>query len=204
MANVASHRFLTHYTNKQGYESIMQSGKIRPSTVAGVKNTHYGQGVYFTPLDNSEIGIFGPYDFIRRVFNDVTEYAVDRVQYFITVSVQPEWRAQVAREVRTMGPIDDIWLVPSPDELDISNHIMFHGKTSIGYAVDEMRNKETAARDYAYQLNEQVRADRLKQPEAPYREPRRAEYVFIDGRTVKRPEGWDEDYFYCGITPGGQ
>jgi len=184
---------LTHYTNKQGYDAILASKKIRASTISGIKNTHYGKGAYFTPIGPTEIGILGPYDFTRRTFNDVTPYAVDRLQYFITVKVDVNWHPMVAFEPKTGHHIDDIWVIPGVSDINIAGHILFHGKTSIGHAIDQIKNQQTAARDYAFKLTEEHKARKAKPHEHHDPPPRKTPFVFIDGRTVKRPEGWNED-----------
>ncbi|KAI2626639.1 hypothetical protein GGR54DRAFT_478580 [Hypoxylon sp. NC1633] len=175
----------------------MRSKSIWPSTVDGIKNTHYGKGVYFTPIAPTEIGMYknGIYESTRLIFNDVTAYSVDRMQYYIGVQVDEAWRPLVARDPRHGFQIKDIWLVASAnDALDIKSRIIDHGTTVVYRAIEELRKtgKDAPARDYAYQLNKQQSAP--EEQEEKWQRPKPSEFVFIDGHTVRRPPGWDDDF----------
>ncbi|KAM0331323.1 hypothetical protein ACHAQA_002993 [Verticillium albo-atrum] len=187
---------LCHYTNKAGYEGILKSKSLRASTIPGPKNTHYGKGVYLTPLLPTEIGIIGAYEFTRIVFNDVTAYAVEREQYYVLISVnEDDWLPAVAKDPEWQYEVRDIWLISGRDELDISKHILEHGKTSIGHEIDS-RPGPNATRDYAYELNENEKKRHTKPQIKKEEKPKKSPLVFIDGRTVARPEGWEEDFLY--------
>ncbi|KAI1076148.1 hypothetical protein F5B20DRAFT_335595 [Whalleya microplaca] len=194
---------LYHYTNKAGYDGIMASKSIFPSTVDGIKNTHYGKGVYFTPLSPEEIGMYkdGAYESTRRIFSDVTTYSVDHMQYYIGVHVDRHWQPLVARDPKLRYEINDIWLVPGADAaLNINAQLLYHGTTVKHRAIAELGARDTAARDYAFQLNKQHNAP--EQQEQKWQRPKPSEFIFIGGHTVRRQAGQDDDFLHQeGYTP---
>ena len=183
------HRYLYHYTDEQGYNGIRSTRSIRPSTIEGVKNTHYGRGVYLTPLCPSEIPIIGAPEFLKRVFGGVTTHAVSRTRYYLRLRVDPNWYAMAAMTAEQSILLDDVWLVPGKGAMDVSKSMDEHGKTPIGVEVEAMGNKGTAERDYAYRLN---------QPDEPHQHlppPKWSPPAFVwnGGQSVRRPKGWYED-----------
>ncbi|MCW7540129.1 hypothetical protein OOT46_20045 [Aquabacterium sp. A7-Y] len=42
---------LFHYTDKNGYDAILHTKKLLPSTKEGKAHTHFGKGIYFGDLD---------------------------------------------------------------------------------------------------------------------------------------------------------
>lgn len=48
-----------HYTNAAGYKGIQDTQKFMPSTTESIKNTHYGKGVYLTPITPIEMDLLG-------------------------------------------------------------------------------------------------------------------------------------------------
>jgi ADP-ribosyltransferase of polymorphic toxin system len=191
------HRYLYHYTDEEGYNGILSSLSIRPSTLSGVKTTHYGQGVYFTPIGPAEIPILGIPEFLQLVFGDVTAHSVTRTTHYISVRVDPNWYAMAARDPEYGWWMKDIWIVPGDEPMDISKALDSHGKTVIGENVDAMANRATATRDYAFALThrqEEPPQARLTWTPRPM--------VMIGGQLVKRPEGWYEDAPYWWVPPG--
>ncbi|KAM0275852.1 hypothetical protein ACHAQH_007324 [Verticillium albo-atrum] len=187
---------LCHYTNLAGYQGILKTKTLFASTIAGVKNTHYGKGVYLTPITPDEIPIIGAYEFTQIAFNDVTAYAVDREQYFVRFSVDSsKWTPVIAKDPDMKYEVRDVWLVSTDSELDISGHIIEHGRTVIGREI-EARGGPNAARDYAYELNENEKRRQTKPQFKKEEKPKRSPLVFIDGRTIARPEGWEEEFLY--------
>ena len=188
------HYFLTHYTDKAGYEGILASQAIRASVIDSIKSTHYGKGVYFSPIGPAEIGILGTHDFITRIFAQVTKAAVEKTQYYITVKADPNWYPMAALDPKEHFEIDDIWLVEQSTDLSIKDHIVEHGQTSIGHGLDAIQSDDPC-RDYAYRVNEEWKESKKpKEEPAPMPVKRKSKFVFIDGQTVVRPVDWDEDF----------
>ncbi|KAH6677820.1 hypothetical protein F5X68DRAFT_213268 [Plectosphaerella plurivora] len=191
------HRYLYHYTDEEGYKGILSSLSIRPSTLSGVKTTHYGRGVYLTPIRPVEIPIIGAPEFLKLVFGDVTTHSVSRTTHYFSLRVDPDWYAMAAMDPKYGWWVKDIWIVPGEEPMDISKALDEHGKTVVGENVDAMENRATAARDYAFSLTHQVEeAPLARMTWTP------SPMVFIGGRTVKRPQGWYEDAPDWWVPPG--
>lgn len=198
-------RTLWHYTNRAGYEAILNSQKLKASTVEGKKSTHYGKGVYLTNLSPTEMSLWTHYEGIRRIFAEVTAHSVDRTCYFIAVTVDEKWHPVIAHF--TGSAYDDIYIARGESDLNIQGRIFRHGETDIGHECDKLP-AATAARDYAYRLNKRYAEERNAVPEAVDSRPlgekdlhaaqkyaREKPNVVIDGKTQKRPAGWYEDYY---------
>ncbi|KAF2488412.1 hypothetical protein BU16DRAFT_601105 [Lophium mytilinum] len=146
---------LYHYINKAGYGSIIASQKPRASTITGVRNTHYGKGVYFASIIPLDIPILGTYNSIEHIFGSVSVYAVEHMAYYVEIEVDPEWYVADAFDPKH-GVVQDIWLAPDwageDGELSIQGRIYTHGKTTIGYDLDCIEDQTRAANDYAYCL----------------------------------------------------
>ncbi|KAK1760130.1 hypothetical protein QBC47DRAFT_408237 [Echria macrotheca] len=140
--------YLTHYTNKAGYDAIMAKYDpknpapnqvvLRASVLEGKQHTHYGKGVYFSPIGATEIFLFGIKEFVTRLFNSDSEAAALKCTYHITVKVDKSWYPimAVASDEKFKPQIKDIWLVPQTDDLDITAHIDSHGETVV---LDQLR-----------------------------------------------------------------
>lgn len=151
-------RRLCHYTNKAGYESILASKKLRASTIAGVRNTHYGKGVYFASIYPEDMYALGTYNTIEWIFGSVSGYAVERMAYYLEIEIDPEWFVADAFDPER-GPVKEIWLAPDwageHGEISIRGRIARHGKTSVGHALDYMKHQSRAASDFAFQLKQE-------------------------------------------------
>lgn len=192
-----SHDYLYHYTDEEGYNGILSDLSIWPSTVDGIKNTHYGRGIYLTPIHPAEIPILGVPDFLTRVFGDVTTHSVSRTKYYFCLRVDPNWYTMAARDPEYGYWIKDIWVVPGEEPTDISEVLVEHGQTVIWQEVDGLEDTDTPERDYAYRLTH----PHVERPQARMTwDP--PPYVFIGGHTVRRPEGWYEDAPEWWVGPG--
>ncbi|KAI0847368.1 hypothetical protein F5Y00DRAFT_241846 [Daldinia vernicosa] len=181
----------------------MSSKSIFPSTAEGMKHTHYGKGVYFTTIWPSEIGLSGDggYESTRRIFNDVTAHSIERMQYYIGVSIDESWELLIARDPTNFFEIHDIWVVEDMGApLNIQAQIIEHGTTVIHGAVAQLEDQTTATRDYAYRLNRQQNVP--VQQEQLWKRPKPSEYIFVGGHTVRRPHGNEDDFLHLeGYTP---
>ena len=90
--------------------------------------------------------------------------------------------------------VKDIWLVPGDEEMDISSALVTdnHGMTPIGHEVAAIRSQNPR---FAAEWHSAQQLNTAERPEqgvaAPSWNPK--PYVFIDGHTVKRTEGWYDD-----------
>lgn len=124
---VEAPKYLCHYTNKAGYDGILASKTIRASTLAGIKNTHFGKGVYFAGIDPDDMSVLSTYQAVEWNFGTVTADAVDKMQYYIEVEVDPSWYVQEVFDP-LLGAVKDIWLSPGDTDISIKGRIRYHGK----------------------------------------------------------------------------
>ena len=192
-SSTVPYQTLTHYTDKAGYDGIMSSGEIRASVADGNKHTHYGKGVYFSPLDNADIGILPPSEAMDRLFSKVTPDAVEKMQYFISVQVDANWYAMPAMDPKRYFEVQDIWLVAQETKLDIRGKIVAHGETAVKQYFDVFRSNrhgdmKSLYKQYADELTEE-RRQRLKASSSKDRRDhspedrarRKTALVYIDG-----------------------
>lgn len=193
---------LYHYSDKTGYDAILKSQILKASVIEGLQSTHYGKGVYFTDIGPKGLDGYGHVEAIQRIYADVSINAVSKMQYYLEISVDPAWTLGMARcspEGTNYGRWLNTFVVPGTADLSIAGRVTSHGPTSIKAACDKLpQNDKTPAQNYAYQLRQQFaefKAEEEKQSKAYNGDPKYkpAEFVFIDGKTVKRPPGWEED-----------
>ena len=72
--------YLIHYTNKEGYNQIMQSETLNPSI--GLKNARYGEGQYLTNLEAKD---YTAGQISRRLYG--VPWNTAKVEYFIKIDV---------------------------------------------------------------------------------------------------------------------
>ena len=77
---------LYHYTNNEGYEGIIESMKLLPSTQEGKAHTHYGKGIYFGDLDPLfDAQYYGLQEVAASLFNQLSRANFEKFFYYVEV-----------------------------------------------------------------------------------------------------------------------
>ncbi|MEM7533213.1 MAG: HYD1 signature containing ADP-ribosyltransferase family protein [Chloroflexota bacterium] len=106
---------LFHYTNKSGYEGILQSKQLNPSTLMrNPKDVRYGDGQYLsdikphtkTPAQLSRL-------FLGQPFQG------KKYTHYIEIDV---------RNLSVMQGRPHVFVIPNDESLDISERIITHGE----------------------------------------------------------------------------
>ena len=71
---------LIHYTNKEGYQKILETGELNPSI--GIKNARYGEGQYFTNLEPKD---YTAGQVSRRLYG--VPWNTSKLQYYIKIDM---------------------------------------------------------------------------------------------------------------------
>lgn len=72
---------LYHYTTKEAYDTITQTGKFAPSSPLTTMDAAYGNGWYFTDLDPEKCDPL----ILSRCWNNV--YVTGRIEYYLKFDI---------------------------------------------------------------------------------------------------------------------
>ena len=80
-SSTSSSETLIHYTNKEGYQQILETEKLNPSV--GIKNARYGEGQYFTNLEPKD---YTAGQISRKLYG--VPWNTSKLQYYIKIDMK--------------------------------------------------------------------------------------------------------------------
>ena len=110
-SSTSSSETLIHYTNKEGYQQILETEKLNPSV--GIKNARYGEGQYFTNLEPKD---YTAGQISRKLY--VVPWNTSKLQYYIKI------------DMKGLNPIQNNphnFLVPGNNSLPLHGRILDSG-----------------------------------------------------------------------------
>jgi len=97
-----------HYTDKRGYDGILNSMKLVPSTKEGKAHTHFGKGIYFGDIDPIfDARYLGLHEVAGSLFNQLSNANLEKFFHYVEIrfpdGFQPRPKAVVVNDDKKAG-----------------------------------------------------------------------------------------------------